>query len=313
MQNLPISEEILDLGRKTATIERMKKPEINKKTVLITGCSSGFGLLTAVTAAKAGLAVIATMRNPDKAARLKQALADSGTSAIIDTLDVTDPAQIKSIIEKYGPIDILVNNAGILMGGSFLTLTDAEARGVFETDYFGAVELTRQAAAGMIEQNSGMIINVASLAGRVGHLFNSAYGAAKHALIGFSRSIRLELKPFNIKVVSVEPGYHKTGVIGNNANLSENFHDRKSPMFSYNRGFFKLMTKEVIPRAGDPQKVADRIVKIMLSKKPKSHYIIGKDAKIATFCQWLGLLGLLEKITYGKLLRNTERAMKKKR
>jgi len=291
----------------------MEKQKNTKKIVLITGCSSGFGLLTAVTAAKAGFEVVATMRNLSRDGRLKQALADAGVTAHIEQLDVTRPEEIQKIVEKYQKIDILVNNAGILMGGAFLSISDAEAREVFETDYFGAVELSRQVAKGMIERNSGMIINVASLAGRVGHLFNSAYGAAKHALIGFSKSIRLELRPFNIKVVSVEPGYHKTGVIGNNANLCENFHDRKSPMFAYNRGFFRLMTKEVIPRAGDPQKVADKIVKIMLSDNPRRHYIVGKDAKIAVVCQWLGLIGLIERLAYGKLLRNSQRAMKKKR
>lgn len=285
--------------------------QAKKKRVLITGCSSGFGLLTAVGAAKAGFEVIATMRNLQKSDRLKQALKKAKVGATIDELDVTKPEAIDRIAAKYSPVDILVNNAGILMGGSFLTLTDAEARSVFETDYFGAVAMTKAMAPAMMERKEGMIINVASLAGRAGHMFNSSYGAAKHALVGFSRSIRLELRPFNIKVVSVEPGYHRTEVIRNNANLSENFYDKNSPMFDWNRGFLQLMFKEVIPRAANPKRVADKIVKIMRTARPRKHYIIGTDAMLATTAKWLGLGGLVEDIVYKKLKIEAKRKRKR--
>lgn len=287
------------------------KKRAKKKRVLITGCSSGFGLLAAVGAASAGFEVIATMRNLQKSEHLKRALQKAAVNATIEELDVTKPEDIERIAAKYSPVDILVNNAGILMGGSFLTLTEAEVRSVFETDYFGAVAMTKALVPAMIKQKDGMIINVASLAGRVGHMFNSAYGAAKHAMVGFSRGIRLEVRPFNIKVVSVEPGYHKTEVIRNNANLSENFYDKESPMFEWNRGFLQLMFKEIIPRADDPQKVADKIVKIMQTTRPKKHYLIGKDAILATTIQWLGLGGLLEWLVYKKLRNNAKRHKKR--
>ena len=287
------------------------KKRAKKKRVLITGCSSGFGLLIAVGAAESGFDVIATMRSLQKSDKLKHALEKARVSATIDELDVTRPEDIERIAAKYSPIDILVNNAGILMGGAFLNITDAEARGVFETDYFGVVAMTKAVVPAMIEQKEGMIINVASLAGRIGHMFNSAYGAAKHALIGFSRSIQLELRPFNIKVVSVEPGYHKTEVIRNNANLSENFYDRESPMFNWNKSFLQLMFKEIIPRADNPKKVADKIVKIMQTTRPRRHYVIGKDAILATTIQWLGLSGLVENIVYGKLRSKAKRAKKR--
>ena len=286
--------------------------ESDRKKVLITGCSSGFGLLTAVSAAKAGFDVVATMRNLDKDANLKAALEKAGVKAEIAELDVTKPETINAVAQRYGPFDILVNNAGILMGGSFLDITDAEMRSVFETDYFGAVNLTRAVVPDMIENKNGLIINITSLAGRVGHLFNAAYGAAKHALIGFSRSTRIELKQFNIKVVSVEPGYFKTGVIGNNAYLTENFYDRNSPMFELNRGFLKMMMNEVIPKAGNPKIVANKIVEIMKTPRPKNHYVIGKDAWFAVVCQWLGLLPLVEKGVYGKLIKNARREAKRK-
>jgi NAD(P)-dependent dehydrogenase (short-subunit alcohol dehydrogenase family) len=132
-------------------------------------------------------------------------------------------------------------------------------------------------------------------------MFNASYSASKHALIGFSKSIRPELKPFNIKVVSVEPGYHKTEIIRANANLSENFYDKTSPLFEYNRGFLRLMLNKIVPRAADPKNVTDKIIEIMRTPNPKAHYIIGKDAAFATTAQWLGLTGLLEKIALRKL------------
>ena len=277
------------------------------KRVLITGCSSGFGFYTAVEAAKAGFDCIATMRNLNKADALEKALEREGVSATIDRLDITDAESIKEIAEKYAPIDILINNAGILITGSFMDLSDEESRRVFETNYFGPVALTRLVAAQMIERKQGKIINIASLAGLVGHMFNAAYSSSKHAMVGFSRSVQAELKPFNIDVVCIEPGYHKTEIIGLNANIAENFYDPDSPMADYNRGFLRLMMKEVIPRAGEVQDVANLILKIMQSENPKAHYTIGKDAAFILAAKKLGLLKLLQKTAFKKLLKETRR------
>jgi len=277
------------------------------KRVLITGCSSGFGLLTAVEAARAGYDVVATMRNLAKADYLRQALEQAHATAVIERLDVTDGACIETIAEKYRPVDILINNAGILTMGSFLDITEEEMRNIFETNYFGIVALTRAVVPGMIQNGSGLVINIASLAGLIGHIFNAAYCASKHALVGFSKSIRQELKPFNINVVSVEPGYHKTEIIRANANISENFYDQDSPMLQYNRGFLRLMRDEIIPRAGEAQDVVATIMKIMAAGKPKAHYVIGKDAWLATTMQWLGLTGVMERKIHNKLLSATRR------
>ena len=281
------------------------------KRVLITGCSSGFGLLTAVQASKAGFDCIATMRDLAKADPLKNALRQAKTDVIIEKLDVTNPADIEKIVAKYAPIDILINNSGILTMGSFLDISPQEAKNVFETNYFGAVALTRAVTPAMIDSKQGLIINVASLAGIVGHMFNAAYAASKHALIGFSRSIRMELKPFNIKVVSVEPGYHKTEIIRSNATLCENFYDRRSPMFDQNRGFLRLMFDQVIPNAAEPKAVSDTIIKIMHSKNPRPHYIIGKDAKLATLAMKLGLGKHLENRICEKIATSTRREIRK--
>ena len=282
-----------------------------RKRVLVTGCSSGFGLLTAVEAAKAGFNCIATMRNMAKADYLRSALNRAGAGAAIEQLDVTSPEAVRKLVAKYAPVDILVNNAGILIMGSALDITEEEMRRIFETNYFGAVRLTQAVAGQMIGAGGGLIINVASLAGLVGHPFNASYAATKHALIGFSRSLRLELRPFNIEVVSVEPGYHRTEIIRANANLTENFYDKKSPTFEYNRGFLKLMLDEIVPRAADADRVARKIVGIMQAEKRKPHYIIGKDAKLLTTAKWLGLNPVVEKMMYKYLIKSTRRENKR--
>jgi len=164
----------------------------------------------------------------------------------------------------------------------------------------------------MIDAGAGLIINIASLGGRFGHMFSATYSASKHALLGLSRSIRIELKPFDIKVVSVEPGYYKTEIIRANANLSENFFNEESPMFDLNRGFARLMLRRVFPRAGQPEQVARKIVQIMEMKNPKAHYIIGKDARFITTLQWLGLGRIFEYIAYKELLRQTRKAKKRR-
>ena len=283
------------------------------KRVLITGCSSGFGLLTAVKAAKAGYDVIATMRNLGKADTLRQALDRVSATATIDQLDVTRPDMIEKIVNKYAPIDILVNNAGIQIGGSLLDINADEMQSIFETNYFGPVNLIQAVVPQMIDAGAGLIINIASLAGRFGNMFNATYSASKHALVGVSRSIRVELKPFNIKVVSVEPGYHKTEIIRANANLSENFYNKESPMFDLNRGFARLMLKRVFPWAAEPERVARKIVQIMGMKKPKAHYIIGKDARFIMTLQWLGLGRIFENVAYKELLRQTRKVKKRRK
>lgn len=292
--------------------------ENKPKRVLITGCSSGFGLLTAVEAAREGFEVIATMRHLDKSEPLRQALSNAGVRAQIAALDITCPQSVRAAVETLSPVDILVNNAGILIAGSFLDLTEDEVDRIFQTNYFGIVRLTRALVPQMMQRRSGRIINVASLAGLVGHPFNSAYAASKHALIGFTRSIRVELAPFGIDVVSVEPGYHKTEIIRANANQSENFYNPDSPMVEWNRGFLRAMFDHILPRAGDPQQVADLIVRIMCCETPKAHYLIGTDARFAVAMQWLGLTGWLERkvcriIKRCRRLENQRRAEKQNR
>jgi len=281
------------------------------KKVLISGCSSGFGLLTAVQAAKAGYNVIATMRNMKKAEYLQIALDQAQASATIENLDVTNKAQIVEIAQEHAPIDVLINNAGMSVLGSFLDITDEEMATVFNTNYFGTVALTRAVVPGMIKAGGGLIINVASLAGRVGHPCSATYSATKHALIGFTRSIRLELKSFNIRVVSVEPGYHKTEILRANVNLSENFYNPDSPMLRYNRGYLRLMRDYILPRAGEANNVVRKIMQIIEKTHPRADYLVGKDAHLAIVARRLGLMRFVENEIVHKLETAARREMRR--
>jgi NAD(P)-dependent dehydrogenase (short-subunit alcohol dehydrogenase family) len=283
--------------------------QTERRRVLITGCSSGFGLLTAVRAAQAGFEVVATLRDPARAGSLRQALEAAGVGARIDALDVTDPDHVRRIAAAYAPVDVLVNNAGILINGSFVDLSERELREVFETNYFGVVALTRAVVGPMLRRRRGRIINVASLAGSVGYPYCSAYAAGKGALIAFSQSIRVELAPFGVDVVSIEPGFHKTKLVGSNARLSEHFNDPHSPLAEHNRGYLRALSEELLPWAGSPEKVADRIVRLMSVRKPRARYLMGMDARLAILGRWLGLAGPLERL----LIRRIERACRRGR
>lgn len=292
------------MKRQSAEASDAGAPESEQHRVLITGCSSGFGLLTAVRAARAGFEVVATLRDLARADALKQAIAVAGVKVTIETLDVTEADHVRRIAQTYEPLDVLVNNAGILINGSFLDLSEREVRSVLETNYFGAVALTRAVAGSMIERRRGRIINVASLAGSVGYPYCSAYAASKAALIAFSQSIRVELAPFGIDVVSVEPGFHRTPIIASKARLAEHFHEPDRPLAEYNQGYLRALTNDLLPWAGTPEKVADRLIHLMSVRRPKARYIMGADARLAALCRWLGLAGLMERF----LIRRIERA-----
>jgi len=155
----------------------------------------------------------------------------------------------------------------------------------------------------MLRRRRGRIINVASLAGSVGYPYCSAYAASKAALIGFSQSIRVELAPFGIDVVSVEPGFHKTRIIGSNARLADRFDDPQSPLAVYSRGSLRALAGDLLPWAGSPDRVARRIVRLMGVRRPRARYIMGIDARVTMLCRWLGLGGLLERLLVSRIER----------
>jgi NAD(P)-dependent dehydrogenase (short-subunit alcohol dehydrogenase family) len=254
-----------------------------ERVAVLTGASSGFGLLTSVELAKAGFRVIASMRDPGKRERLVQAAAAAQVSDRIDVraLDVTQvdaiPEFVDSVIRDYGRIDVLVNNAGFAVGGFAEDIRLEELRLQFETNFFGAVAMTKAVLPVMRQQRSGHIIQVSSISGLQGAISVSSYSASKHALEGWSESLRLEVNSLGIKVVLVEPGAFDTGVWTSGAVMGQEAKKKTSPNFQRS-----LRMREVIatiPKA-DPIAVARTIVAIARNPSPKLRYLVGRDAKM---------------------------------
>src|SRR5215471_13641096 len=187
---------------------RRTMPE--QKIAVITGSSSGIGLLTALEFAQDGYRVVATMRDLGRASRLEEAAQKGNVREKLDLrrLDVThfDSVQptVDDIAKDHGRIDVLVNNAGFSVAGFGEDLHLGEIRQQFETNFFGNVAMSKAVLPVMRRQKSGHIIQVASVAGRLGQPLLGAYCSSKHALEGFSESLRIETHSLGIRVALVE-------------------------------------------------------------------------------------------------------------
>jgi len=254
-----------------------------EKIALITGASSGFGLLTSVELAKAGFRVVATMRDLARRERLDQAVAAAGVGVRVDVraLDVTRfdtlPGFVDAVVRDYGRLDVLVNNAGFAVAGFAEDIKLDELRLQFETNFFGAVAMTKAALPTMRRQHSGHIIQVSSIAGLHGSVTVSSYSASKHALEGWSESLRMELNALGIKVVLVEPGAFQTDIWTRGAVMGEQATKETSP--NIQRSLRMRSAIEKIPKA-DPIVVARLIVAIAQNPHPKLRYLVGRDAKM---------------------------------
>jgi NAD(P)-dependent dehydrogenase (short-subunit alcohol dehydrogenase family) len=254
---------------------------MNRKTAIVTGSSSGFGLLCAIELAKSGFQVIATMRNVSKADKLIEMATDQKVFAFIHVhpLDVNSTHSIHNLKEQmleYPSVDVLVNNAGLAIGGFCEELSLDDYRMQFETNFFGVIAVTQMVIPFMRIKRQGKIINMSSISGRIGFPGLSPYSASKHALEGFSESLRLELKPFGIAVVLVEPGSYKTNIW---ASLDTTQLKSESPYHSYMKSLLEEIEsgKEV---HGDPLDVAKLVAQIATqTKSPDLRYPIGKDVK----------------------------------
>ena len=174
------------------------------KTVLITGCSSGYGLETARYFHAQGWSVIATMRTPRA-----DVLPRSERIRVL-SLDVTKAESIASVIEASGPIDVLVNNAGIGLFGAFEVTPMATTREVFETNTFGTIAMTQAVLPAFRARRTGVIVNVTSSATLAPMPLVAVYTASKAAIEGFTASLAHELEAFDVRVKLVEPGYAPT-------------------------------------------------------------------------------------------------------
>lgn len=242
------------------------------KVVLITGCSSGFGLLTAARLSVQGHQVIASMRDLNKSTALLEEVKRRGGTVDTLALDVTDKASVKQAVNdiaaKYGHLDVLVNNAGYGIGGFFEDLTDEEIRQQFETNFFGVQNVTRAVIPLMRARRKGRIINISSVAGFSTSPAFSAYNASKWALEAFSESLRYELRFFGIDVLLIEPGTYRTKIFYENARYAQNFRNPQSPYYPISTHLENRVREYVDDCFKDPEEIAILIEKLIKAKNP---------------------------------------------
>ncbi|WP_242309348.1 oxidoreductase [Bacillus cereus group sp. BfR-BA-01331] len=262
---------------------------MNKKIAIITGASSGFGLLTTLELAKKGYFVIATMRNLEKQVDLiSQATKLHLQQNIkVQQLDVTDQGSIHNFqlfLNEINRIDILINNAGYANGGFIEEILVEEYRKQFETNLFGAISITQLVLPYMRKQKSGKIINISSISGQVGFPGLSPYVSSKYALEGWSESLRLEVKPFGIDVALLEPGSYNTNIWEVGKQLAEDQSDTTSPYKEYMDKIQKHINNGN-DTLGNPMDVANKIVEIAEARRTTLRYPIGKGVKFMIFAK----------------------------
>jgi short-subunit dehydrogenase len=242
-----------------------------KQTVLVTGASSGFGLLIANKLHQTGYHVIGTSRNPEKY--------QANLPFKLLALDIADDNSIESfgreLFRQVKQLDVLINNAGYLVTGLAEETSVELGKQQLETNFWGTVKLTNEILPHFRKNRNGKIITIGSIIGLISLPNVAYYSASKHALEGYFKALRFELDQFNIKVSMVEPMGFKTN-IGTSAVIAK---DAIGDYDSF-RQKITAFTKKEFDKAAEPEPVIDTVLKIVKEQKPKYSYPVGKGASM---------------------------------
>ena len=250
-----------------------------EKVAIVTGSSSGIGYETSLSLAREGYFTYATMRDLKKADMIKKIAQDENLPLKVIELDVDNENStenaVRTIIDEKQRIDVLVNNAGWGIWGTVEDVSLEEFREQFETNFFSIVRMIQKVAPIMRKQGSGNIVNISSIAGRIGFPFSTAYISSKFALEGLSESLRFELGPFGVNVIIIEPGVIKTNFFDSmrtakKADESDTYRDITMKVISG----VKMMAEMGTP----PKEVANVIINSIKEEKPLPRYVVGNDA-----------------------------------
>jgi NAD(P)-dependent dehydrogenase (short-subunit alcohol dehydrogenase family) len=264
--------------------------------VLITGTSKGIGLATALTLARAGHGVYATMRRPDAAGPLRDAVNTERLPISIMAMDVDSQESVDAVTSAIradaGGIDVVVNNAGIVRTGSIEALTLDDFKAVMKTNYIGALRVIRAWLPHMRQQQQGCIINISSVAGRIACSPLAPYTASKFALEALSEALAQEVKPFNIRVALVQPGIIDT-------DMAREIEDANADPAYRQVGRFAHMFQASLDRPTPPTLVAERIRKIIEDGAQTLRHPVGPDAE--AFLGWRASMSDEDWVEWGAL------------
>ena len=247
------------------------------RVALVTGCSTGIGRASALALQRSGLTTYATARRPETLADLEAA----GCRTL--ALDVTDEAQcvdaVRTVELEHGGVDVLVNNAGYADYGPVEEIPLERWRREFETNLFGAVRLTQLVLRGMRERGRGRVINMSSMGGRLAFPLGAPYHGTKFALEAVSDVLRVEVRPFGIDVVLIEPGLVDTGYMDT---ASSGLHDAaEGPYGDLARSLLAAMASSYGGRqATTPEHVARVVVKAATARRPRTRYPVTLNARL---------------------------------
>ena len=238
-----------------------------KKVILITGASSGFGRVIAEKLSKEGNIVYGTSRNPENYPKPKKyKLLKFDITSFVESENI-----VKKIVNENKRIDVLINNAGIGFTGPIEEISIKDVKRVFDTNFFGHIDVVQSVLPIMRKNKSGLLINITSIAGYQGIPFGSIYSSSKASMEHLGEALSMELNQFGIKVVNIAPGDYKTEIINNryDSNLEKN-----SPYYDLYRKCIEEWSLNM-SKSRNPVEIANLVNKIIKSRNPRIHYIIG--------------------------------------
>ncbi len=255
------------------------------KNILVTGASSGFGLLIANKLYESGYNVIGTSRNPEKYA--------SKVPFKMIALDLDSEQSINSlsdrVFKEVSQLDILINNAGFLVNGIAEETPIELGRKQLETNFWGTIKVTNAILPHFRKQKFGKIITVGSIVGLVSFPNAAYYAASKHALEGYYKALRYELNEFNISVAMIEPSAFKTSILDNASSPTNKIEDYNSL-----RRKIAGFTNDLVEKAEDPSKVMNKVLEVVQTDKPKFRNLVGKGLSVLVNLQHFAY-GVMEK------------------